>query len=461
MEKNIYDFAVVGGGIGGCAIASKLSKNYNTLLLEKEPYLGGCSGAFKRGQTTYNIGATTFATYQNSLPVYEFFQEFDLQLNLKKSDPAITVIIGDKTIHRYQDMDKFVDEINRVFYHPQNKEFWHKVKNVSDLFYKKADFYYDKQQFIKTFYHLSKSIIPFGLYFIIPAKKGLEIFLPNISKEYQEFIDNQLLIVAQAKSDKVNFMTLLLSLGYALYDNYYPIGGMGKIFDEISKHIPNIRLKQDVVDITKENGIFNITTKKGNIYKSKNIILNKPIFKQKPELYTDQSAFVVYLSVKSDDKFHHHYQIIHDTTFKHSISNSIFVSISDYEDDLIAPRGIYSITISTHTKVSFWENLTASQYEIQKQELQNEILKLLLSKFPSFYGNIIDVFSATPRTFGKYIKRKTLGGIPLSFKNLLFNIPSPKVEDNTYYVGDTVFPAQGWPGVIMGAKNLERIIKNG
>lgn len=461
MEKNIYDFAVIGGGIGGCAIASKLSKNHNTVLLEKEPYLGGCSGSFKRGNITYNIGATTFATYQNELPVYEFFKEFNLQLNLKKSDPAITVIIGNKTINRYQNIDKFIDEINIVFYHPRNKEFWHKVKNISDLFYKKADFYYNKQQCIKTFYHLAKSIIPFSFYFMLPAKKGLELFLPNISKEYQEFIDNQILIVAQAKSDKINFMTLLLSLGYALYDNYYPIGGMSKVFDEISKYIPNIKLKQEVISITKQNNIFTLTTKKGDIYHSKNIILNKPIFKQKPELYTDQSAFVVYISVKSDEKLHHHYQIISPTTFKHSISNSIFVSISDYDDDLIAPKGIYSITISTHTKVSYWENLSASQYEIQKQELQNEIVKLLLSHFPSFYGNIVNVFSATPKTFGRYIKRKTLGGIPLSFKNLLFNIPSPKVDDNTYYVGDTVFPAQGWPGVIMGAKNLERIINNG
>jgi phytoene dehydrogenase-like protein len=461
MEKNIYDFAVIGGGIGGCAIASKLSKTYNTVLLEKEPYLGGCSGSFKRGNTTYNIGATTFATYRQELPVYEFFKEFDLKLNLKKSDPAITVMIGDKTIHRYQNLDKFIDEINKNFYHCRNKEFWYKVKNISDLFYKKADFYYNKQELIKTFYHLAKSIIPFSFYFMLPAKKGLEIFLPNISKEYQEFIDNQILIVAQAKSDEVNFMTLLLSLGYALYDNYYPIGGMSKVFDEISKHIPNIELKQEVTSITKQKNIFTIKTKKGNIYQSKNIILNKPIFKQKPELYTNQSAFVVYLSVKSDEIFHHHYQIIQDLPFKYAISNSIFVSISDFADDLIAPKGIYSITISTHTKVSYWENLTPSQYTIRKQTLQDEIVKLLLSKFPPFYGNIIDVFSATPKTFGRYLKRKTLGGIPLSFKNLLFNIPSPKIDDNTYYVGDTVFPAQGWPGVVMGAKNLERIIKNG
>ncbi|QOG12865.1 phytoene desaturase family protein [Arcobacter sp. FWKO B] len=461
MEKNIYDYAIIGGGIGGCAIASKLSKNHNTLLLEKEPYLGGCSATFKRKDTYYNIGATTFATYQEGLPVYDFFKEFNLKLNLKLSNPAITVLIGEKTIHRYKDIDKFIDEINTNFYHKNNKIFWEKVKKISDLFYKKQDFYYDKKNLYKTFYNMAKSIIPFSAYFLLPARVGLNLFLPKISKEYLEFIDNQVLIVAQEKSENINFLTLILSLGYALYDNYYAIGGMGKIFDELSKHIQDYKLNENVLNIEHKNNLYEIRTKKDNTYYAKNIILNKPIFKEEPKLYTDQSAFVVYLSLKSDEKLHHHYQIIADKNLKHSISNSIFVSFSDYDDNIISPKGVYSITISTHTKVSYWENLSKLEYEVKKQELQDEIIKLLLSRFPSFYGKIIEAFSATPQTFGRYIKRKTLGGIPLSFKNLIFNIPSPKISDHCFYVGDTIFPAQGWPGVIIGAKNLYEVIKNG
>ena len=461
MEKNLYDYIIVGGGIGGCSIASKLSKKYYTLLLEKEPYLGGCSGTFTRKDVSYNIGATTFATYQEGLPVYEFFKEFDLKLNLKLSNPAITVLIGNKTIHRYKELDRFIDEINLSFYHKNNRFFWEKVKEVSDLFYKKQTFYYDKQSLFKTFYNMAKSIIPFSAYFLLPARFGLNLFLPNISKEYLDFIENQILIVAQAKIEEINFLTLILSLGYCLYDNYYAIGGMGKIFDEISKHIQNIELNQNVIDITKHNKSYQITTKKGFVYHAKNIILNKPIFKEKPKLYTDQSAFVVYLSVQSNDIFHHHYQVIHDKTFKHSISNSIFVSISDKEDNIISPDEIYSITISTHTKVSTWENLSKLEYDIKKQELQDEIVKLLLSYFPSFYGSIKTVFSATPQTFGRYIKRKTLGGIPLSFKNIVLNMQSPSTQKNCFYVGDTIFPAQGWPGVIMGTQNLQKVIDNG
>lgn len=460
METIIYDYIIIGGGIGGCSIATKLSKKNNILLLEKEPYLGGCSGSFKRENIFYNIGATTFATFEKDLPVYEFFKEFNLNLNIKLSDPAIVVLINGKTIKRYKELNRFIDEINTTFYHPQNRDFWTKVKNTSDLFYKNSDLYYDKTKLFKTFYHLSKSIGPFLHYFLMPAQFGLNIFLPNICQDYKAFIENQLLIVAQAKIEDVNFLTLILSLGYTLYNNYYAIGGMASIFDEISKYISNIQLNQEVINLQKIDNLYKIRTK-NQIYFSKNIILNKPIFNQKPNLYTDQSAFVVYMSVKCDEELEHHYQIIQEKIFKYSISNSIFVSISDKDDNIIAPQGIRSITISVHTKTSFWENLSKEEYKIQKQTLEDEITKVILEHFRIFYGNIINIFSATPRTFGRYLKRKTLGGIPLSFKNILMNIPSQKISNSCFYVGDTTFPAQGWPGVIMGTSNLQRIIDNG
>ena len=97
----MLDYAVVGGGVGGVATSLTLKK-FNTHLFEKEPYLGGCSSSFKRGKYIYNIGATTFATYEKGLPLYDFFDKNEIDLKLTKIDPAITVLIRDKTIHRYK-----------------------------------------------------------------------------------------------------------------------------------------------------------------------------------------------------------------------------------------------------------------------------------------------------------------------------------------------------------------------
>ncbi|MEY4504230.1 MAG: hypothetical protein RL154_523, partial [Pseudomonadota bacterium] len=53
----------------------------------------------------------------------------------------------------------------------------------------------------------------------------------------------------------------------------------------------------------------------------------------------------------------------------------------------------------------------------------------------------------------------SLGGSIMSTKNQFFGLCTNDTPFNGLYaVGDTTFAAQGWPGVIMGVKNLECII---
>lgn len=68
-------------------------------------------------------------------------------------------------------------------------------------------------------------------------------------------------------------------------------------------------------------------------------------------------------------------------------------------------------------------------------------------------------FGATPKTFLRYIKREQLGGNAMSMKNFLPLLPGNDTEiKGLYQVGDSVYPAQGWPGVMMGVKNLIRLL---
>jgi hypothetical protein len=68
-------------------------------------------------------------------------------------------------------------------------------------------------------------------------------------------------------------------------------------------------------------------------------------------------------------------------------------------------------------------------------------------------------FAATPNTFAHYINRSQLGGNAISMKNFLPFLPSndTRIKD-LYNVGDTVYAAQGWPGVMLGVKNLQRLL---
>jgi len=44
-------------------------------------------------------------------------------------------------------------------------------------------------------------------------------------------------------------------------------------------------------------------------------------------------------------------------------------------------------------------------------------------------------------------------------ENLVYKLPSNDTPiKGLYVVGDTTYAAQGWPGVMMGVKNLERLL---
>jgi phytoene dehydrogenase-like protein len=72
---------------------------------------------------------------------------------------------------------------------------------------------------------------------------------------------------------------------------------------------------------------------------------------------------------------------------------------------------------------------------------------------------IIHHMAATPKTFGHFINRTQLGGNAITMKNFLPKLPGNDTSvKGLYHVGDTVYAAQGWPGVMLGVENLRRIL---
>ena len=456
----MYDFVVVGGGIGGASAAAMLSKNHKTLLIEKEPYLGGCSGTFSRGRYKFNIGATTFAMYQDGMILKNFFDECGIQFEIEKIEIPITVIQNDKTSYRYTDLKRFESHISQIYPNDGHAKFWKDIYEISKLFHQKTDFYYNKSGFfelLKTSYSFLANSLIFVPYIIKSAKKGLRDYFGELDDDFYDYLENQFLIVAQTKIEDANFLTLALALSYPFFDNFYVTGGMGRLFDEIEKKIYAVNKKESFLEIQNSNNTYKVKTNKGE-YETKQVIFNtmyKNDFVEKKEL--TQSAFVVYCVIKSDKSFHHHYQIIEKNIFSYCISNSMFISFSDQNDNEMAPLGEYSVTISVHTDIGYWQNLSKEDYKNRKSVVEGEILKKMCDKLNINSSQLINKFSATPQTFSRYINRQVLGGLPLKAVNFAFGFSSPKVND-FYYCGDNVFPAQGWPGVVAGVVNLKKVL---
>lgn len=166
---------------------------------------------------------------------------------------------------------------------------------------------------------------------------------------------------------------------------------------------------------------------------------------------------MLYMTIKSEKAFEHHYQIIQESTFKHTLSKALFVSVSDKRDRVLAPEGHYSITASIHTDVRFWEE--KQSYKAQKKELQELLLATIMQNLEIEQEEIVQLFCATPKSFAHYIQRSQLGGNAITMKNFVPFLPSNDTPiKGLYHVGDTVYAAQGWPGVMLGVKNLARLL---
>ncbi|WP_295011853.1 FAD-dependent oxidoreductase [Sulfuricurvum sp.] len=473
----IREYAVVGGGIGGCSIAALLNAHgHDVVLIEKEPTLGGCASTFIHHGNSYNAGATTISGYHEGGVVKRLFDTVGVTPNLISTNPAITILQGKKSCIRYRDIDTFVKEMERFYPHPKHGEFWKLVYSVQEAFYTlEASYYYSNRSWLKkiasllSFYPLLKT---FRSYLFSNSREFITRFYGDVTPEFMDFLDAQILIVAQASSDKVNFFTAALALGYTFYETHYPIGGMGTICESLTSKIADIRKGCKVITIKRDKKLYHITTSAG-IIRARNLIMGTSHYessqwfddKEIRDYYASfekrnnhQSAFILYMKIKSDTVFQHHYQLISDSVIPYTISKSLFVSFSDPFDTAFT-TGYYHITASIHTDSRIWLGLSPSCYKTQKTELHDLLQGWICDRLCIRRDEIVESFAATPKTFSRYINRTQLGGNAMTLWNFLPLLPSNDTHIRGFYqVGDTSYAAQGWPGVVMGAFNCLRLI---
>ncbi|MCT7577533.1 phytoene desaturase family protein [Aliarcobacter butzleri] len=465
MQK--IDLTVIGSGIGGSLI-SILNKDKNLVLFEKDKNLGGTASTFKRFGNYFNSGATTFVGYEDNHIIKEIFDSADFIPDLKKSSYAYRTIINGKFIDRITDFEEFIESLNSIFYHKNNRYFWQTLKDIDERFWKLKNIYFAKYSLNSYLKSLKTIDILFKEYkFLLfkSAKSFIKEVLGDISKEYQDFIDAQLQITLQSTSKDIPLLSFAIALSYPFHKIFYANGGMGKLFDDMLKDI-NVKKNEQIIQIKKENNFYRLISSKDEYLTSK-LVLNMPVFEcknlfldkdlqnyyKKFEFY-DQSAFVIYLKIDSKKEFLNHYQIILKDNIPNAVSKSFFVSFSHKDDEKLSKNG-YSVTISCHTKALFWNELSKEEYEKNKEFTKNFILDELLKNIPDIKKEDIKIeFCATSKTFKRYINRFNCGATPLNLKNI-FKIPSSLTPfKNLYNIGDSVFAGQGWPGVALGVKVL-------
>lgn len=481
----MYDYIIVGTGYGGLSTAALLAQHgFKVLVLEAHTAIGGCASYFRRKQFSFDVGATTFSGLLPHQPFGVLFKTLGIKPEVIKIDPGMIVHLPDTTVSRYADPTAWIHEATTRFGSSKQRSFWEHVHDVDRTIWAllsqnetiPPSGLSEWVRLIKLQNLKAVSLIP-GLF--RPFKEVLQRYLLDGDERFVRFVDEQLLISTQNTSANAPWITSVMGLAYPA-ETYYPMGGMvnplAAVLESYTASGNVILFKEQVNRIKQTADGYEVFTRRGSHFSARGVVSNIPIWNMakvtegKPENYFTKlgrrfeaawGAFTVYFAVEDFGELNSLYHQVHTgIPVPHCGGKSFFVSFSHRDDRQKAPPGWRTVTISTHTPVNTWRGMSKDTYEKRK----SDVVAFILDRLDASVEGISRagkkfVLTGTPASFEFYTGRHNgfVGGIPHSVEQNLLSMPSGITPfRNLYCVGDTMFPGQGTPSVVLGALNVVR-----
>ncbi|WP_226682492.1 phytoene desaturase family protein [Sutcliffiella horikoshii] len=475
----LIDAIVIGSGFGGITSAALLAKaGYDVLTLEAASELGGCASKFDRAGYRFSAGATVGMGFEEGGMLKKLFEELGAPLPpMKKLDEIMNVYLPDRTITYFSEKEKWYKEVAYKFDSDQDRVFSFfeevfKVSKILQIFVEKRNIF--PPSTVSEYFQLLKSmnvkLLGLAPYLTQSVQDRLSKYGLTENKPFMTFINGQLLDSVQTTATFCPSLLGYMALSIFHKGAFYVAGGLASIIHALAESYRasggELRLRHKVVSIAKQGEVWTVMTKRGQVFRTKQVIMNAPIHNVfsllEPELHQNLvikeqkerekdawGAFTLYIGAEpsfmmketSSIPFH---QFISSYDSPLSEGNQFLFSMSQEGDTKFAPPGKRSITISTHTNVEkWWER---ERYENIKEEYTEKIIDSIDKKFSSFSSKIDVKMAGTPVTFKRYTQRaygKVGGFIPSGKYSFLKSYSPNSGVEGLWFCGDTVFPGAG------------------
>lgn len=445
-----HDFVIIGAGASGLSLAAMLSKQkINNVLLEAHSLPGGSSSYFERDGFVFDAGATTLSGLKANRPLTKLFRDLELQPEIVTVDPGIIFSFEEKLVRRYQDHEKWVQELEEKFPGINHRGLWKKISDVEKMGWQLSDnFNHLPLRSAADIFSLLKikNTLPFRS--LAPLLNSVEKYfhLNKLQDEnYLRLIDEMLFITSQNNRFDTPALMGAMGLNYPS-DTSVMKGGMKAFVHLLADQCSDIRYRHKVERVEKHDGIFMVHTNHGTL-KAKHVVSTIPQYKVSTSYW---SAYMLYFTIP-DQNFESLFYQIHCDQIPLCETHSFFVSLS------LPQKGRRTVTISTHTYPQIWEKMTREEYKMAKNKVADFMIELFCHRLGVKRESLDHVITGSPTTFKRYTHRPHghVGGIPHSLKRSLSDVfISRSPYQNYYYLGDTQFPGQGIASVVLGSQNL-------
>lgn len=486
MSRSDFDLAIVGGGLGGLALAALAQRaGWNVVLLEAHTHLGGCAGWYRRGAYTFDVGATALMGLKPDEPLGQLLRLLELNFTAVPTR-SYRVCLPDRDVEIVSDPRHFEANLLDAFpgIDTRQRRFWRAQAWVGTKLLRTAARH--PRLPLRSLSDLAHNLAILGPSGIAAActsaftmADALRLFGLNKQREFANLIAMLLQDTAQAGPDVVPFANAAACIQAYRMGMQRPQGGMralaqgiGQRFEQLGGCLRVATLVERVERLHGRTAGFRVRTRRGPSIQARQVAFNLPIDRAlallgrtpTPSLARAErksravwSAFTGYLAFRSDaipssaplfnQVLQDHHSPMHD-------GNNVLISLSPPEDPGYAPPDIRIATLSTHVRPDDWRGLDRTQHAARKTVYATRLLRALDRAFPGASEALVHAEFGTPASFARYTRRTAgaVGGAPVRRGNSnLFSVGSDTLGPGLWLVGDSVFPGQGTLAVVLSA----------
>lgn len=483
MTEKVYDFVIIGSGLGGLQCAYILADHgFSVCVLEKNQQLGGSLQVFSREKTVFDTGVHYLPALDEGQPLHSYFKYFGLtnSVNWRKMDEKFDQISFDdgSKFHHASSWTEFETTLIESF--PAEAKAIQKYSETIQQIVK--TFPLDQLEFSELD-HTDDSIL--GL--------SVKQFIDGLTedKKLQAVLAGSNLLYAGSAEKCPLYIHALVTHGY-VQSAYRCVDGGSQIARELARSIREkggeVLRRKGVVEFDLLDGKLNsVTTGDGSTYFGKNFISNiqpkallnligkehfKPsYFNRLQRLPNTLSSFSIHIVCKPES-----FPYINQNVYHHT-SNNVWTK-PDYSEDkwplsfmLCTPAtsksekwadGISIMTYMRFDEVEAWKDShntivnpgeRGETYEQFKARKTEQLLTAVEKRFPEIRDCIQSIHASTPLTFRDYIGNDdgNMYGTEKDYRKGLTNFISPQTKIPNLWLSGQYLNLHGIFGVTISS----------